>query len=157
MNLKEMGLPVPSGILIDKAPIHNKKELKEAIQQVEKAQAQAEQQAQQLQLQNLATENETKLSFSHAQNALAAERMAKISEERAVNAERLQRADEERTASILNLLKAFKELDGLDIKHLAEKVQILNALGGEEKELSREKRNEKEQSSQEQSAQTPQV
>lgn len=157
MNLKQMGLPVPSSILIDKAPIHNKKELKEAIQQVEQAQAQSEQQAQQLQLQTMATENETKISFSHAQNALASERMAKITEERAVNAERLQRADEERTASILNLLKAFKELDGLDIQHLAEKVKILNALGGAEKEIQSEKESRKEQPSEEKSAQAPQI
>jgi len=139
MNLKEMGLPVPSDILIDKAPIHNKKELKEAIMKAEQAQAQAEQQAQQLQLQNMATENETKLSFSHAQHALAAERMAKIQEERAVNAERMQRADEERTGAILNLIKAFKELQGMDVDQLAKKVQILNALTGEVKEGQNEK------------------
>jgi hypothetical protein len=151
LQLKELGLPIPTSILIDKAPIHNKKELKEAIEKTEQAQAQAEQQAQQLQLQNMATENETKLSFSHAQHALAAERMAKVSEERAINAERYQRADEERTGAILNLLKAFKELEGMDINHLAEKVKILNAISGTEKELGRET-NEERSPSQEESA-----
>jgi hypothetical protein len=151
LQLKELGLPIPTSILIDKAPIHNKKELKEAIEKTEQAQAQAEQQAQQLQLQNMATENETKLSFSHAQHALAAERMAKVSEERALNAERYQRADEERTGAILNLLKAFKELEGMDINHLAEKVKILNALSGTEKETGRET-NEERRPSQEESA-----
>jgi len=152
MHLKEMGLPIPSSILIDKAPIHNKKELKAAIQQVEQAQAQAEQQAQQLQLQNMATENETKLSFSHAQHALAAERMAKITEERAVNQERIQRADEERTGAILNLVKAFKELQGMDVDQLAKKVEILNALSGTEKESSDEKEPRKERPNEEKSA-----
>jgi len=131
MNLQQMGMQIPSEIMIEKAPIHGKKELKDAIARREQAQAQAEQQAQQIQMQGLEAENQTKVSFSHAQHALAAERMAKVSEERAVNAEKLERAKEERTAGVLNLIKALKELQGMDIDQLAQKVNILNMLSSE--------------------------
>jgi len=54
--------------------------------------------------------------------------MAKVGEERALNAERHQRAEEEKTAGILNLVKAIKELQGMDIEQLERKINILKNL-----------------------------
>lgn len=134
MNLQQMGLPVPPDILIDKAPIQGKKELKEAIAKIQQQQAQVEQQTQQLQMQAMQVENETKSSFSEAQHALAAERFAKVQEERMAAQQQVNKAEEEKTASILNLVKAFKELDSLDLSNLREKVEILKMLSEETNE-----------------------
>jgi hypothetical protein len=62
--------------------------------------------------------------------ALASERMAKVQIDRAEGVERLQRAKEDETGAVLNLVKALKELQGMDLTHLMQKVQILNELEG---------------------------
>jgi hypothetical protein len=134
MNLQQMGLPIPPDILIDKAPIQGKKELKEAIAKIQEAQQKAEQQTQQLQMQAMQVENETKASFSEAQHALAAERFAKVQEERTLAQQQMNKAEEEKTAATLNLVKALKELEGMDLEQLMQKVQILKILSEETNE-----------------------
>lgn len=152
-QLKEMGLPIPGEMLIDKAPINGKKELKEAIAKAEQAQAQAEQQMQQLQMQKMATDNQVEISYSHAQESLAAERMAKIQLDQAVNVERLQRAEEDKTAGVLNLVKALKELEGMDLEHLSKKVEILKMLSeGDEQGVGHEAKESPEKEKAEQAS-----
>ena len=40
----------------------------------------------------------------------------------------MRRAHQEDTASLLNVVKALKELKGMDLDHLMTQVQILNSL-----------------------------
>ena len=49
------------------------------------------------------------------------------------DAERISRAEEDRTAGVLNLVKAAKELDGMDLEHLAAEIAILRQLEGDQK------------------------
>ena len=134
MQLREMGLPVPSDILIDKAPIHGKRELKEAIAAVEQQQAQQQQQAAQLQLQQMSIQNNSAQAYAQAQQSLAAERIGKLRTDQAMNVERLERADEEKTAGVLNLIKALKELQGMDLDTLEQELGILKQIEGERDE-----------------------
>ena len=48
--------------------------------------------------------------------------------DQALNAERISRAEEDRTAGVLNLIKAVKELEGMDIEALIKKVQLLQSI-----------------------------
>lgn len=134
VNLAQMGVQVPPELLVEKAPITGKKDLKDAVQKKAEAEAKAQEQAQKLQLQAMAVDNQTKVSFSHAQDSLAKERLAKIQEERAVNIERIQRADEERMGALLNLVKALKELQGMNLDQIMKGVEILNEIEGEKNE-----------------------
>lgn len=118
------GIDIPSDEILQIAQIQNKDRIIEKIMQKEKAAAEQQQQMSQLQMQQLQVDNETKLSYARSQDGLAAERVAKIQTDKAVNEERISRAEEERTASAINILKAAKELHGVDIAHLREKVEI---------------------------------
>jgi hypothetical protein len=91
-----------------------------------------EQKTAQLQLESMQTENQTKISFAKAQDALSAERYAKVQEERTLAQQQMYKADEEKTASILNLVKALGELKNLDLVNLQAKVDILKSLSGED-------------------------
>ena len=133
LQMKEMGIEIPAEMMIDKAPIHGKKELKEAIMKREQQQAELSQQQSQLQLQAMQVDNQTKMSYSASQEALAQERLAKIQLEQAVNAERIQRADEDRTGSMLNLVKALKELEQMDLTNIEHKLNLLKGLEEEER------------------------
>ncbi len=73
-------------------------------------------------------DNQTKMSYAQSQQSLANERQAKITTDMAVAEDKIKRAHTEDTASLLNVIKAIKELDGMDLDHLAKKLEILNAI-----------------------------
>lgn len=128
MYIKEMGGPVEWSDILPKMTIQNKDELLEKIKQREEMAAQQQQQTAQLQMQQLQVENETKLAYAQSQMGLAHEREAKIQLDKALNAERISRSQEDRTSSVLNLLKAAKELEGMDIEHLSSTLGALSQL-----------------------------
>lgn len=114
--------------IIDTMFIQNKDKLKEGLAKYQEAQSQQQQQMQQLQMQQLQVENETKQSYQRSQDGLAAERIAKIQTDRAVAEEKIRRSHEEETASMLNLVKALKELGQMDTDHLKSKLEMLHSI-----------------------------
>ena len=44
----------------------------------------------------------------------------------------MQRADEDRTNAVLNLIKAAKEIQGMDLEHFERSLNIVKNLEGEE-------------------------
>jgi len=119
------GIDIPSEEILEIAQIQNKDRIMEKIAKREQAAAEQQQQMAQLQMQNMQVDNQTKISYAESQHGLAQERIAKIDLDKALNAERLSRAEEERTAGALNILKAVKELDGIDIGHLREGISMI--------------------------------
>jgi hypothetical protein len=63
-----------------------------------------------------------------ADQSLAMERMNKIHLDEAIAAERVQRAEEESTAQLLNMAKVLKELEGMDLGHLMNKLEMLKGM-----------------------------
>lgn len=131
LYLREIGVPIPTEYLIKNMNIPDKDKLIEQITQTEQAQQQQQAQMAQLQMQQLQVDNETKLAYADSQKALASERMNKVRLDAALSAERIQRADEDRSASALNLIKAIKEIQSMDLEHferaLGVVMQIENA------------------------------
>ena len=84
-----------------------------------------------LQMQQIEVDNATKIGYMHSQEALAAERTAKIQTDVAVAQDKLKRAQQEDTNSLLNLIKGIKELEGMDIEHLQSKINIMQQLNQE--------------------------
>lgn len=127
LYLREMGVPIPTEYIIDNMQLPNKDDLMKRIQATEQQQQQQEQQAAQLQMQQIQVDNETKIGFAESQRALAAERMNKIQFDAAVSQERLNRAEEDKTAAFLNLIKAVKEIEGMDIAQIGQAIQIMQS------------------------------
>ena len=125
---QSLGIPVPTKRIINAMTLQDKDELIKEIEQAEQQQQQQAQQMMQLQMQQMQVENQTKVAYAQSQQGLAAERMAKIELDKALNAERISRAREERTAGALNIVKATKEIEGMDIGHIAQGVTILSQL-----------------------------
>ena len=108
--------------------IQNKDRIIQKMQANQKAMQEQQQKMAELQMQQMQVDNETKLSYANAQDGLAKERVAKIQTDMAVAEDKLKRAHTEDTAALLNVLKALKELDGMDLTQLEQKLNILNAL-----------------------------
>jgi hypothetical protein len=131
---KELGAPIEWSEILPKMTIQDKEELLESITKREQQQAQNAQQMQQLQMQQLQVDNQTKMSYANSQNALAGERTAKIQLDQALNMERINRAEEDKSAAALNLIKAVKEIQGIDLNMLERGLALVQSLQDREGE-----------------------
>lgn len=137
--LRAMGVNITDAELIESSSLHDKKQIRERMQ----GEAQQAQQMQQMQTQ-MAMQQQAVLtnaadSKAMSDRSLAHEREAKIQLDQALNAERIARAEEDKTAGVLNLIKAFKELDGIDINNLRSKLMLLREIEGQQEVRAEEK------------------
>ena len=127
LYLKELGIPIPTSYILENMQLPNKDELIKQIEATEQQQQQQEQQMAQIQMQNMQIDNETKIGFAESQHALAAERMNKVQIDAAIGQERLNRAEQDKTGAFLNLVKAVKEIEGMDIAQIAQAIQVMRS------------------------------
>ena len=120
--------PIVIERIIDTYTIQEKDKLKEGIAQNQQEQAQQAQQQAQMQMQQMQVDLQNKMSDSESKQALASERVAKIETDIAIAQDKIKRAHSEDTASLLNVIKAIKELEGMDIDQIAKKLNILQAI-----------------------------
>jgi hypothetical protein len=139
LYLREIGVPVPTSRIIKIMNVGDKEELINEITQAEQAESEKQQQQHDLQLQALQIDADTKHAYSESQKALAAERLNKVQLDAAVSAERIQKAQTDRTGAELNIIRALKELQGIDISHLDQQLNILHTI--DEKERAKNQHN----------------
>lgn len=137
---KELDVPISGKRILQTLTLQNKDEILKEVEAAEQAQQQASQQRGQLEMQQLQVDNATKMSYANSQNSLAEERKAKVQVDIAEGYERIKRGKEEEMGSILNLVKALKELEGVDLDNLAKKLELLHGIdpAKDEKETARE-------------------
>lgn len=133
-----LGIPISSKRILSKLIIQDKDEIIAEIEQAEKQQAEMMQQRAKLEMQQMQVDNETKLSYARGQDGLADERKAKIQTDKAVNIERIQKSKQESTAALLNIIKAFKEIQGLDLDQIQKAAQIVQSLSPEQETPQKE-------------------
>lgn len=119
---------MPLDEIVEAMTIQNKDRIVEKIQAKQKAMEEQQNKIQALQMKQMEVDNLTKVAYAHSQEGLAAERVAKIQTDTAVAQDKLRRAHQEDTASLLNVVKALKEIKGLDLDHLSKQLQMLQAL-----------------------------
>ncbi len=136
LYLREIGIPISTAYLIEHMNLPDKEEIIQSTvkqeqmqQQVQMAQAQSEMQQQQIIAQAAQAE-------ANSKNALAAERMNKVKLDAALSVERIKRADEDKTGSILNLIKAIKEIQGMDLAQMEQGLRIVQSVSGEQEETN---------------------
>jgi hypothetical protein len=127
-ELMEMGAPIPWSFLIKKMNIQGKNELIKVLDEQAKSESERAQKQAELEQQNMAVENETLLSKAESDRALASERMAKILFEEALNVERIASARNETTQSVLNMAKAVKEMQSMNLENIERGVNIMGVL-----------------------------
>lgn len=128
LQLRELGINVPSKTIIEAATLQNKNKLIKDIEQEEQQAAQAQQQ--QLKIQMFKMENEAKLLEAQtlANTGLGMERMARINENAELAVERRAKAIEDISDARLNKAKTLTELQNLDLTRLQQLLAIANML-----------------------------
>ena len=131
LHLKEVGVPIPSKVLIEAATLQNKNKLIEAIQEEE----QQAQQMQQAQSQMALQEQEATMQMAKARAAadigLGLERRSRVSENQALAVERqsqsienIAKAQSEEEDALLNKVKMLKELQDIDLRQLKDVIGL---------------------------------
>lgn len=132
LQLREVGVPVPDDVLLDAVTIQDKKKLIQSIQQATQAQQQSQQAQQQAVVEELQARAQLAQARSQADLGLAEERRTQSYLNIRSAEERVAEAIKDEEQATLNKIKAIKELDGLDLDHLAKLVELANMLKSQE-------------------------
>lgn len=132
LQLKELGVPVPNETLLDACTLQKKTELIQQIQQAEQQQAQLQQQQAQAQVQETVARANLADARAEADRGLGMERVSRIEENRALAIERQAEAAKDDQVGLLNLIRAAKELEGIDLEHMERLIGMLHQIEGSE-------------------------
>lgn len=152
LQLREVGIPVPTDILVETSTLQNKKKLTDALTQQEQQAAQQAQEVHQYQMALQQAQIESMRSKSMADQGLGAERVARIEENRALAIERVAEAQNQRALSTYHELKAIKELETMDLQHLEQLFSLLRGLQEAKRSQEQEDKNLQKPVAQEQVA-----
>ncbi len=120
LHLREVGIMIPDDVILDAVTVQNKNKLMESI----KAQQEKVQQMQDMQMQvemgKIQAETELAQARSVADEGLGYERYSRVEENKALAIERKAAAVRDEEAGFFDLVKALKEIEGMDINHMKE-------------------------------------
>ena len=128
LALRELGIPVPTNLLVQSSTLQNKKELVEAIGQQEAQQSQLQQQQMNSQLQEQQAKTKDLEMRAQANAGLGLERASRVQENRALALERLAESEKDKDLGTLHKVKALKELESMDLTHLEGLLRISEML-----------------------------
>lgn len=128
LQLRELGVPIPNEVLIQTATLQNKDDLIKAIEQQQQSVAQQQMQASQMQLAKLQADTKLVEARTIADTGLGAERYSRIAENKALAQERKAAAVKDEELGFLNMVKAVKELETMDLEQVERLITLVKAM-----------------------------
>ena len=139
LQLREAGVPISDEDLLESATIQNKTTILENMQKKQQEEAQA----QQMQTKIAIEEQQARTDLAHARaeadRGLSIERRSRVPENRAFAIERLTEseanraeASKDRMSGLLDIVKALKELEGIDISQIQQLITLSNVVKAQE-------------------------
>lgn len=138
LQLREVGVPVPSDVLLEACTLQDKKKLMDRIMKQEEQQTQMAYQQTQVAMQEQQAKIGLANSRSVADQGLGLERLSRISENKAMAVERKAAAIRDENEAMLNLVKAIKEAEGIDLAHMTQIIQMQSMIKQQERESQQE-------------------
>lgn len=135
LQLQQAGVPIPSSALLNASTLQNKNELVKMIQQQEQAQAQAQQQQMQQQMQLQQAEVNLANATASANESMGLERISRINENQALAVERKSESHRDETMAMLNIARALKELEAIDLTHLEKLITLASMVKATEEKV----------------------
>lgn len=124
LGLKEIGIPVPTNLLVESSTLQNKKQLVEAIGQQEQQASQVQQMQMQAAMQEQSAKTKDLEARAEANMGLGIERASRVQENRALAIERLAESEKDKDLGVLHKVKALKELESMDIQQLDQLLRL---------------------------------
>jgi len=136
LMLREAGVAITSEDLLEVSTIQNKKRIIENMQKAQQQQAEMQQQQMQAALQEQAARTELAQARAEADRGLGVERTSRVQENQALAVERRAAAVKDQEIGLLNLVKALKEIEGIDLAHVEKLVNLSRILKEQEQVAS---------------------
>lgn len=153
LQLREAGLPIPDTLLLEESTIQNKKKLIEALQQNLQTQQKQQQQQSEMQLAELQARIQSLQAKAIADQGLGIERASRVEENHSLAVEREAKAEADKDLGLLNLIKAMKEIDMVDIEQMHKVFEIKHAIDANQ--LAQTQARESQRAEQSQPNQSP--
>ncbi len=138
LQLREAGVPIPDDVLLDAATIQDKRKVIESVVKAQESQRQMQEQQAQLAMYKLQAEAKLAEARAAADQGLAVERASKVADNESLAFERRARSVQEENAAMLNLVKALKEIDTLDLTHLEQLLVMQQTIKQQESNVQQE-------------------
>ena len=124
----ELGIPISSKRILSKMVLQDKDSLIKEVEEAEKQQSQMAEKRAQLEMQQMQVDNETKLAYARDQSAKAQASMSKIELDKAIGIEKVEEAKREKSTSFLNMVKALKEIQSIDLEQMEKALELMNTM-----------------------------
>jgi hypothetical protein len=138
LQLREVGVPIPDDQLLEACTLQNKKELTDAVAQSAQQKQQLEQMQAQVQMKELEARANLADARAEADRGLALERASRVEENQALAVERVAEAQKDRMSGVLDLVKALKEIESIDIGQLQTLVSLSQMMKSQEQQAKNE-------------------
>jgi hypothetical protein len=132
----EAGVPIPDEYLLEAATIQDKKKLIEVIQKKQQQQEQMQQQQQQLQMAEMQSRIDLSKARATADEGLGVERYSRVEENRALAVERRAAAVKDQESGFLDLVRALKEIEDIDISSIKKLIELSHIVKANEAALN---------------------
>jgi hypothetical protein len=128
LQLREAGVPIPNESLLEAATLQDKKKLVAAIKAQEEQQSQMAQVQAQAQQEQMAAQIRMADAKAQADQGLGLERLSRVEENKALATERQANAVKDRDDATLSMVKAMKELEGMDLVNVERALSLVSMI-----------------------------
>lgn len=118
LQLREAGIPISNEDIMEVTTMQGKKKVMENVAKAQQAQEQMQQQQIQLAMQEQQSRIRLSDARATADQGLGVERLSRVEENEALAIERRAAAEKDHDQATLSLIKALKEIDGVDIDQI---------------------------------------
>lgn len=118
----------PPDEIIEAMTIQNKDRILEKMAKAQESQQQSQQAQAEMQMQQARLDNEHKMAQIQETQAKTAEKVENAQTEGLERIKKMNEAEAENTRSLLDFVKAIKELEDIDLNQLKQKIEIINML-----------------------------
>lgn len=135
LQLKKEGVPIPDESIIEAATFQNKKQVLETMQRNQQQVMQMQQMQLQAQMKEQEARTELAKARSIADEGLGIERLSRVQENKALAEERRAAAVKDEETGLLNLVRALKEIDGVELDQIEKLYNLANIAKQHEAQL----------------------
>jgi hypothetical protein len=136
LELRQLGVPIPDESLIEASAIQNKTSIIETMKAQQQAQQQQQEAQMQVQMQELQARTELSKARAFADTGLGLERTSQVEQNEASAEERKAEAVSDRNQATLNLVRAMKEIEDIDINSIQKVISLMGMIKMQEADVN---------------------
>lgn len=138
LQMREVGVVVPDDVLLRASTMQNKKELVEAVQRQQATQMQIAQETRTAEIQESMAKAELAKARAVADRGKGLASASQVAENEAAAVEKRAEAEKDRQQGILNIVKALKEIENIDLQKI-EKLMAISQISKPEVQSEQKK------------------